>query len=59
MYWPCLLTTGAVFVLSNPTNAVARESPVMVGKVAAHPDTVALAYNPAVLGWLRISAADC
>ena len=54
-----MLTAGAVFVLSYPANAVTRESPMVIREVTAHPDAVALTYNPTVLGWLGISTSDC
>jgi len=53
-----VLTAGAVFILSNPANTVARKPPVVIGEVAAHPHAITLTYDPAVLGWLRVATAD-
>ena len=54
-----MLTTRAVFVLSDPANAITRESPLMIGEVASHPHAITLTYNPAVLGRLWVATSDC
>ena len=52
-------TASAGFVLSDPSNAVTRQSPDVIGKVASHPHSSTLALHPAVFGRLRVSTTDC